>query len=431
MIPVVLQLREWQRVDPTTDPRLVGLSLGGLAARTLAGRLATEKALTVTELAGGLSVETTSFVGRLGLGPLEVQITPKIDSAPWLRLLRYALRLRDLGTLRSSMGPAPLLDLLLERLADEVSELHRRGLRRDYRRASGNLASPRGRVDFNILAGRGVDTEPRLPCWYHDRTLDWLPNQVLLAGLRFGERRAVDPRLRSRLARLASSLTLDVSQLGLSAHVFDRLSDVKSRLLATYEPAFRLISLLWNGCAVPGPAGDPVEIQGFLLDMNRMFQTVLSRFLHENLVDATVRDEHRMTGVFSRIPALPGATHRAPVPRPDFLIERGGRSLAVLDAKYRDIAVAGLPRDMLYQLAIYALTGATLPRTATLVYPAHDEGVGDERIIVREPALGRERATIALRRVSLTRIADMLEDRGAARRRAAYARYIAFGERVA
>ncbi|HHV79250.1 MAG TPA: hypothetical protein GXX40_06525 [Firmicutes bacterium] len=107
---VSLVLTEWQTVWPdAADPlgrKLVGLSLSGdPAARDLAEKLAEGVMLEVQELATGLRVHTTSWVGRVELGPLHLDIRPKIPSPALLALLRYAYGLRDLR-LESCLGAA-------------------------------------------------------------------------------------------------------------------------------------------------------------------------------------------------------------------------------------------------------------------------------------------------------------------------------------
>ena len=55
--------------------------------------------LEVQELRTGLSVRSTSFVGRVRLGEIEVTVVPKLRSETLLTLLRYAYGLRNLHLL--------------------------------------------------------------------------------------------------------------------------------------------------------------------------------------------------------------------------------------------------------------------------------------------------------------------------------------------
>jgi 5-methylcytosine-specific restriction enzyme subunit McrC len=135
--------------------------------------------------------------------------------------------------------------------------------------------------------------------------------------------------------------------------------------------------------------------------MNAFFQALLSRFLREHLVDAELLDEHRLRGVFFYDPRHNPCDRRAPIPRPDFLVRRGLRTLAILDAKYRDLWLRPLPREMLYQLAIYALTRPADEASATILYPTLSDGVEDQVIGFRDVLGGTTKARVTLRPVHL------------------------------
>ena len=157
----------------------------------------------------GLSVKSTSFVGRVRLGEIDITVVPKLGSDSLLKLLRYAYGLRDLQLLPSTTHTTHALglqDILVWQLVEEVQELLARGLRRAYVRREEALASPRGRIDFQAMAASGLPAEATLPCVHHRRDEDRLINRVLLAGLRLAASLAVDRDLRVRAGRLADLL---------------------------------------------------------------------------------------------------------------------------------------------------------------------------------------------------------------------------------
>jgi 5-methylcytosine-specific restriction enzyme subunit McrC len=125
---------------------------------------------------------------------------------------------------------------------------------------------------------------------------------------------------------------------------------------------------------------------------------------------------------------VPGHNPRrrqAPEPRPDFVIRDGSRLAAILDAKYRDLWENPLPREMLYQLAIYALSreqGAA----AAILYPTMAGDAREAVIEIRDPVRGAGRAYVVLRPVNLPGLAAVLSG-GSVRQRMEWARWMAFG----
>lgn len=435
MTIVGLQLREWEVAAPDKHPELAGLSFGkDYRARTIARSLDEGKLIHIEELAGGLRVEATSYVGSLRLGPLAVTIWPKIEGDAFLSLFRYAYGLRKLhlvGRDKVHLTAHAFQDLLLHQLVAEVTEILSRGLDRRYVRRDSSLSMPRGRIDFGALALRHQAACARLPCTYFDRLEDCLLNRLLLAGLRLGARLASDIELRARLRRLARRLAATVSPVELDATVLRRAFHRLDRLNKAYEPALRLIEILLEGGGSGlAPEEREVDIPGFLFDMNRFFQALLSRFMRENLPQHTVHDEHRLHHVFRHAPGFPGPPRRDPVPRPDFAVLRGNQVVALLDAKYRDLWQLSLPRDMLYQAAVYALARGR-GGFATILYPTTDSTASERRIEFLDPTTGGPRATVALRPVDLSRLAELVSGRGgeqARRERTALAHQLALAE---
>ena len=151
-----------------------------------------------------------------------------------------------------------------------------------------------------------------------------------------------------------------------------------------------------------------MKLNGFFFDMNMFFQSLLSKLMRENLQDYKLRDEYTLHELFAYTPGFNPQRRNAPKPRPDFAIMDGGKVFCLLDAKYRDLWETKLPREILYQLSIYALSGVG-NSTSKILYPSMSQLAKIQRIDIKNPATGNKYAEVILQPVLLTQIADLID----------------------
>jgi 5-methylcytosine-specific restriction enzyme subunit McrC len=177
----------------------------------------------------------------------------------------------------------------------------------------------------------------------HDEfTVDIPENQILRTACeRMLHVPGVDAESSLRLRRLLRDFT-DVTPL-------DRRDAVPAwqpiRLNARYHTALRLAELVLRATSVEEGIGD-VAVNGFLLDMPKLFEDFVTGALREALVTTyggrvDDQDQHHFDEAGQVLL------------RPDIVWKLHGTPLAVVDAKYKAEKPAGYPNADLYQLLAY------------------------------------------------------------------------------
>lgn len=407
---VPVTLNEWDRVEAVSRPQLIGTTLrNNLTAQTLA--LAIRGQVDVREGYKGLEVSTTSFVGHIAVGPLRININPKLQGLALTSLVRYAYGLRDFQVIGQTLTPTAqygIHDILISLLVAEIEELLHRGLLRRYVPVSEMLTSPRGRILVDKIASRGGIVDGALPCLHFQRHANWRLNQVLRSGLDLAGSMTTNRDLYRRVRSLGEAFGA-VEITALQGRDLDEVERGLTRLTATSRPALTLIRLLF------GTHGTSIEMEtsshrtpGFLFDMNLFFQRLLSRFLRENLDGLSIRDEQATKGMFAYPPLANPKGRSLPRPRPDFALFSANGLIGFLDAKYRDIWEKGYPAGWLYQLSMYAL--ASPNQKSIILYGTTSSEAREERVEIRHPVLwgAGSKPTVIFRPVQLQDLAMLL-----------------------
>ncbi|MFD7232473.1 McrC family protein [Streptomyces sp. NPDC059881] len=345
----------------------VSVALSAEAGRALAASGILQSATPDPCRSGHWLLRAGSRVGavRTPGGPV-VRITPKTPVSRLFFLLGFSLdparAWRDSreGTVDTGAydDVVPALAHTVERQIDAAL---RRGVLQGYREVEESALVVRGRLREAEQIRRHFGRTPPVEIAYDAYTADTAENRILRAAVeRLLRLPGVPGPVRRRLAhqrvRLADALPLVRGQELPRWH--------PSRLNSRYQPALRLAEAVLRGTAPEHrPTGsEPLTIDGFLLDMNKLFEdfvtVALREALREHGLAARLQDPHHLDAAgLVRI-------------RPDLVVRTGdGRTpLAVVDAKYKVEKADGLLNADLYQALAYA-TVLSLPE-AHLVYAA-------------------------------------------------------------
>ncbi|MEV7233837.1 restriction endonuclease [Streptomyces sp. NPDC051020] len=345
----------------------VSVPLGAEAGRALAAAGILQSATPDPCREGHWVLRAGSRVGavRTPGGPV-VRIMPKTPMSRLFFLLGFSLdparAWRDSreGTVDTGAydDVVPALAHAVERQIDAAL---RQGVLQGYREVDESALVVRGRLREAEQVRRHFGRTPPVEITYDAYTADTAENRILRAAAERllwlpGVPGPVRRRLAHQRVRLADARPL------IRGQQLPRWQP--SRLNSRYQPALRLAEAVLRGTSPEHrPAGaDPLIVDGFLLDMNKLFEdfvtVALREAFREHGLTARLQDPHHLdTAGLVRM-------------RPDLVVRTGDghTPLAVIDAKYKVEKADGLHNADLYQALAYA-TVLSL-REAHLVYAA-------------------------------------------------------------
>ncbi|UWG95941.1 McrC family protein [Dehalobacter sp. DCM] len=402
----LIKLTEW------SEQLLDGVFFKDDIDRKVAQKLAESGILEILEMRSGILIKSNSYVGRVSLGNLHIQIIPKLHGMPLITLLQYTYGIRNLKLLHYAgfkIDHLNFFDLLIYTLYSYAEDLFNRGLIKGYTGFEKELACVKGRIDISHIANRGGIITATLPCKYYERNENTQLNQVLLAGLRLAGNLASDNNLRHNVMRLCDQLSAFTEYIKLNKSVLIMAQRSISRLTDMYEPSLELINILYESqCAQIEDWAEQISLPGYFFDMNLFFEALVSKLL-KNLGDEySVVDQYRLGMFFAYEPKRNPKGKRSPTPRPDFALLKNGLVEQLLDSKYRDLWDRNLPRDMLYQLAVYAVSGVG-NQSATILYPAMNGLPVPQQINVYNPLSNGIMAKVFIKPIDLIKVAGFIE----------------------
>ena len=127
-----------------------------------------------------------------------------------------------------------------------------------------------------------------------------------------------------------------------------------------------------------------IEFPAFLIDMNQLFETFVTKLLAQELgPPLTVRGQRTThLGYGDKVRMVP-----------DVSIDRNGKTEGILDTKYKKLGSEEFRNSDIYQVLAYCVA-QNCPR-GLLVYPLHLTEI-DDRIEVRNSPIGIDQLSIPL-----------------------------------
>ena len=311
---------------------------------------------------GNYSLTPSSTVGALEIDGVSILVHPKIKMSKLLSLACYAIGKFEIREELFDYKDAEALpDILALALTQASSSAFARGMLRGYRSDEEALHTVRGRIRFDEQIRRRYGIPLPVELRFDEFTEDILANRLVkAAAVRLRRMALQSPKARRGLGWIAAILDnvslLEFRQGRVPEVHFDRLNE-------HYRHVVGLARLILLHSEFEAQHGD-VRANGFLVDMNILFQEFLTQSLREKLAGSGITLQAEKDAWFD--------DDKKVWFKPDLSCwEDSDTCSFVGDAKYKDLTGKRAENDDLYQLLAY-VTALNLPG-GLLIYAQGDD----------------------------------------------------------
>jgi len=271
-------------------------------------------------------LKARQYVGVIVLSDLRIIIEPKVSLPNLFYMLTYAHDLADFRREAVQLAAGDdLFEFIVIIFLRQVEHLVQRGIYRAYITEEDNHPFLRGRLVLPDHLQRNALNVQRFYQRTSEFTADVLENRILrytlwmLSRLEYRER-----DLRQQIRRAASAFA-EVSLEPIMPADCDHV--VYTRLNAAYRTRINLARLLIQHLSLEGRAGS-TEFAAYLLDMNKVFELFVARFLASHFVSHPSIQVEIQPDIW-----LDAESQEKGIP--DIVLRRDGRPYLVLDTKYK------------------------------------------------------------------------------------------------
>ena len=342
----------------TSDHRLTADQLDALLRVSKTLHLSIEP---VRGTKGNYSLTPGSTIGALEIDGVSVLINPKIEMSQLLSLACYAIdKLEIRKELFDFREVNTLPDILALALNQAARSAFARGLLRGYQSEEEALHTVRGRIRFDEQIRRRYGIPLPVELRFDEFTEDILANRLVkAAAVRLRRMTLHSSKARRGLGWIAAILDnvslLEFRQGRVPEVRFDRLNE-------HYRHVVGLARLVLLHSEFEAKHGD-VRANGFLVDMNYLFQEFVTQALREQLAGSGITLRGEKGAWFD--------DDKKAWFKPDLSCwEDSDTCSFVGDAKYKDLTGKRAENADLYQLLAYA-TALNLPG-GLLIYAQGD-----------------------------------------------------------
>jgi 5-methylcytosine-specific restriction enzyme subunit McrC len=234
-------------------------------------------------------VKFNNYVGVIQIGGLTIEILPKTDKnkgedadfKAWhgalLNMLKICKHINVNSVSEASLKKKhnSILDLYFEMYLDEVQNLIRIGLIKQYRRDFSNVLALKGRLDFNKNIQQNLIHQERFYTEHQVYDYENLVNQIVLRGLTILGDLTYNSLLKDKIFRLRTNFP-EIKEIPIQKHHFDKVRE--NRKTVSYARALQIAKMIILNYS-PDIRSGQENMLTLLFDMNKLWEEYIYRML--------------------------------------------------------------------------------------------------------------------------------------------------------
>lgn len=263
------------------------------------------------------------------------------------------------------------LEFLAGQLARRMAERVATGLHSAYRQRSEQGTVLHGSLDLTTQLREAPGRKDQLHSQYDELSIDLPCNRVVKATAEMlSASSLLSAEVRAALRQALAGFE-GISSVPLSTRLWDEFN--AGPLPTEYRPMLDLCRLLADSLALNDAAGN-MPAPSFLLDLERIFEMHVAR----GIAEAFARCPNCRVGVqVTHTVSEPAVDQPDITMRPDLTIDRDGRTVLAIDAKWKRLSRNAETTDLYQVLAYGTALGA---EGVVLVYPGRRWSIREYRL---------------------------------------------------
>jgi 5-methylcytosine-specific restriction enzyme subunit McrC len=333
----------------------------------------------IREEANGIYIRPQNYVGTIQLSKKRINILPRFDH-DFKKLISMILFTKDIKykpfkqNLQTEKANNDLYEIIISFLLEEVLNILKNNLFREYIDFNENLKVVRGRIDFNNHLNKNFLMGDSIYCKYEDLNSNIVENQIVLRALNIAAHITVDPNKKKTIKRYVSIFS-ELCQEFKSKKV-PRIN--YNRLNSHYIEAHYYSKLLIEciGSENLHQTGEHKSRYSLLVDMNDLFDKFVTKLFQKCL--SSIYEISPQYVVSDAILNDKNKTYRRI--KPDIILRNKDKpnEYVIIDTKNKSYGNKNVYNEDIYQLSFYGMYFYNMFKAKpniVIIYPKYENEI--------------------------------------------------------